>query len=199
MRRQMDALYRFSREPRWRLRSQLWRYSVPPILRDWLLDSSSLTQRLRAHCGGKFSVRVLDQGYRAPSAEERRTLGLRPGSWALIRQVYLSCDGTPWVFARTVVPVKSLKGRGRALARLGARPLGELLFADPHLSRGEPAVAALEGYMPLHATATGGVPEAGAIWGRRSCFVLERKRLLVSEFFLTDFVTAMEARDDADK
>lgn len=194
----MHAPLRLRPEPRWRPRSQLWRCRVPPILRDWLLDTSSLTQRLRARCAGEFRVTILDQGYRVPSAEERRSLALRGGSRALVRQVHLSCGDARWVFARTVVPVKSLTGRGRSLAHLGVRPLGELLFSDPHLHRGNREIARLAPGMPLHALATGHSSGADSLWGRRSRFLIGGKPLLVSEFFLPAFVEALEAGDDAD-
>jgi len=194
----MDALHRLTHEPHWRPRSQLWRYTLPPVLREWLLDTSSLTRRLQARCSGTFSVAVLEQAYRGPSAQERRVLGLRPGTWALVRQVHLTCGGTPWVFARTVVPIRSLKGRGRALARLGRRPLGEVLFSDPHLRRGEPEVAPLTPDNPLYALAAGNSAADRSVWGRRSRFLIGRKPLLVSEFFLPEFIVALEeARDDA--
>lgn len=194
----MDALLRYTREPRWRPRGQLWRYEVPPALREWLLDTSSLTRRLRARCSGELCVRMLGQALRNPSPDERRALGLRPGRRALVREVYLCCGPTPWVFARTVIPVNSLTGRGRGLARLGTRPLGELLFSDPHMQRGDPEVATLDPGHRLHALATGGVPGNGAVWGRRSRFLIAGKPLLVSEFFLPAFMAAMEVRNDAD-
>jgi chorismate--pyruvate lyase len=193
----MHVPHRFSLEPQWRPRSQIWRCRVPPALRDWLLDTSSLTGRLRACCDGRFRVTIVDQAYRAPSAEERLTLGLRGGSRALVRQVHLCCGETPWVFARTVVPLRSLRGRGRSLARLGARPLGELLFADPHLLRGNREIGRLAPGMPLYGVAMGHGKGTDPLWGRRSLFAIAGKPLLVSEFFLPGFTAALESEDDA--
>jgi chorismate--pyruvate lyase len=87
------------------------------------------------------------------------------------------------VFARTVIPVRTLRGRQRRLARLGTRPLGAALFADPHLKRGEVEIARLapgDGIYE-HAAVQGA---ADGVWGRRSVFTLKGKPLLVSEFFL---------------
>jgi chorismate--pyruvate lyase len=155
---------------------------VPAQLWDWLLDPDSLTRRLQRACGPRFHVRVLVQGWGSPLAGERRVLGMKRGGRALIREVRLMCGDTPWVFARTVIPVRTLKGRQRRMARLGTRPLGAALFADPGLRRGEVEIARL---LPGDGVYEHAVPDSTeAVWGRRSVFTLRDKPLLVSEFFL---------------
>jgi len=175
-----------ARGPRWSAARRL-RSALPPGLRDRLLDPSSLTRRLQLTCGPQFCVRVLAQGWGRPLASERRALGMKRGGRALIREVQLMCGDTPWVFARTVIPVRTLRGRQRRLARLGSRPLGAALFADPRLERGEVEIARLVPGDGLYLrAATKGAPHG--IWGRRSVFTLKGKPLLVSEFFLPPLV-----------
>ena len=171
------------REPHWRPARHSLRSAVRPTLWDWLLDRSSLTRRLQRACGARFHVQVLFQGWGRPLVSERQALSIKGGGRALVREVRLMCGATPWVFARTVVPVRSLKGRQRRLAHLGSRPLGAALFADPRLERGEVEVArlALGDGLYEHAAASGA---EGALWGRRSVFTLRGKPLLVSEFIL---------------
>jgi chorismate--pyruvate lyase len=156
---------------------------APRAIRPWLRDSGSLTRRLQRACPDAFGVRVLRQRWTRPRLHEARVLAMRPGARALVREVHLLCDSTPWVFARTVMPVQTLKGRHRRLAYLGARPLGGLLFANRALKRGEVEAAALGPNDPLYAFA---LPDGGRapLWGRRSVFRLGKARLLVSEFFL---------------
>lgn len=147
------------------------------------MDPDSLTRRLQRACGPRFHVRVLAQGWGRPLASERQALGMKRGGRVLLREVCLMCGATPWVFARTVIPVRTLRGRQRRLARLGTRPLGAALFADPGLRRGEVEVARL---IPADGIYERAVPGGGAevVWGRRSVFTLRGKPLLVSEFFL---------------
>lgn len=164
---------------RWR------RQQLDPELRDWLLDPSSLTRRLQERCAGRFRVRLDFQGWVRPALDECQALGLRRRPLALVREVHLLCDERPWVFARTVIPRSSLRGRERRLTHLGERPLGALLFADPRMQRGEVEVARIEPGTALHAHALGEQEtEAGPVWGRRSVFWLGRRPLLVSEIFL---------------
>ncbi len=95
-----------------------------------------MTLRLQQLCPGKFQVRVLSQVWGMPRIDEARVLGMKPGRLAIIRQVQLLCDGHPRVYARTVIPVTSLRGKLQRLAHLGTRPLGGMLFADPGMQRG---------------------------------------------------------------
>src|SRR3569623_3695951 len=127
----------------WRPARQYLRSAVSAERWDWLLDPGSLTRRLRQRCGGGFRVAVCSQRWGRPLPDERRLLGMAAAERALIREVNLLCGDTPWVFARTVMPVSSLRGRRRRLMHLGATPLGADLFADPHLCRGALELARL--------------------------------------------------------
>lgn len=170
------------REPRWHPARRRLRSALPPALWDWLLDASSLTRRLQLACSGRVRVQVVAQHWGRPKEGERQALGMRRGERAMIREVRLLCGATPWVFARTVIPVRTLRGPRRRLAHLGSKPLGAALFADPRMQRGEVEITRLVPGDDLydHAVAEG----AAAIWGRRSLFRLGGKPLLVSEFFL---------------
>lgn len=151
----------------------------------WLLDAASLTQRLIQACDGRFHVELLDLDWAVPLPSEVQVLHMRQGRRALIRQVLLYCDEQPWVFARTVIPYSSLRGRARRLAFLGEKPLGAVLFADPGMRRGVLQVSELLPMHPLYIQATQRLKrKPGHIWGRRSVFYLGDKPLLVNEIFL---------------
>jgi chorismate--pyruvate lyase len=151
----------------------------------WLRDPTSLTQRVQAACSGHFRVAVLSQVWARPSRSEARALRLRPGVRALVRQVCLMCDDSPWVYASTVIPRTTLTGVQRKLARLHTRPLGAVLFADPTMRRGQVEVARLVHGDCLYAHAVAALAQPPAeIWARRSLFFLRNKPLLVTEAFL---------------
>lgn len=169
-------------EPRWYDGAQQQRH-LPAELRDWLLDDSSLTRRLQQACSGHFHVELISLGWGRPMLNEAQAMGVRPWQRALIRQVRLCCDNQPWVFARTVIPMSSLRGAQRRLAYLGNRPLGAFLFADPALERSPLQVAHVCADSRLLAACT---PVQDAVWGRRSVFRLRGHPLLVSEFFLPE-------------
>ena len=167
---------------RWSQRKQCLPDKIPTAVASWLYDPSSLTARLIQACEGRFRVEVLSVERTTPTPDEIRALGLRHRSRALIRQVLLYCDDVPWVYARTVIPMTSLRGPLRGISRLGSKPLGAVLFADKTMQRSEMEVAELS---PEHLCyAWTGHQGTDPIYGRRSVFRLKRKPLLVSEFFL---------------
>ncbi len=170
---------------KWRSSHQLRPGDAPPEIRCWLLAPGSLTRLLQEASGGNFRVRLLSQAWETPLPDEGRVLGIRAKRYAMVRQVQLLCNGVPWVYARTVIPRSTLIGPQRRFSRLGTRPLGAVLFADPSMQRSEAQVTRLEPSMKLHRIASAGLAEIpGTIWGRRSIFRLSNYPLLVSELFL---------------
>ena len=169
-------------EPVWR-QARLWQLQQP--LPAWLLDRGSLTRQLLASSDGHFAVRIRHQQWQRPRPSERRLLGLRPRSWALVREVELHCRGQAWVFARSVLPATSLQGRLRHLRRFGSRSLGEQLFTDRSMRRRPFEVTAIEHPGP-------GLPAdlfqpGHRHWGRRCRFELAGQPIMVSEIFLAAF------------
>jgi chorismate--pyruvate lyase len=181
---------RFPAEPRW----APVRYHSEPLPSDkflfWLLDSESLTARLRARCRGKLTVEVLSEAWQRPLRSERVALGMRDHEFGMVRQVRLLCSGTPWVYARTVIPGKTLRGRNRRLTRLGSKPLGEMLFTDKTMRRSEVEIGRLAPEHVLYGAALAtDAPASESVWGRRSVFFINNKPLLVNEIFLPALVS----------
>ncbi len=158
---------------------------LDPKVRSWLDDPGSLTKRLTDICPGQFSVRVLSQYWVRAKIEESRLLRIPSQQKVLLRQVQLLCGDRIFVYARSLIPLKTLKGKHQRLRYLGDRPLGRYLFANPRLRREQQHLASIAPKDPLFKTALSGSTQFGEqIWGRRSLFTIDRKPLLVSEFFL---------------
>ena len=178
----------YLKSTRWRPHPHYLRSDIPADLVGWLLDPTSLTRRLLQMCPGKFRVRLVSQQWGRPRPDEARALGMRHDGQAIIRQVQLLCDKSPWVYARSVIPATSMRGKLKRLAHLGTRPLGAMLFADPGMRRGGVELARITGDQQLHADALQCSRQyTDAIWGRRSVFRITDKPLLVSEIFLPGF------------
>ncbi len=168
----------------WFLPSQALKNRIDPEALAWLGDEGSLTARLKQRCGDRFAVRVLDEDWQRPDPGESRLLGVPARQKALLRQVHLLCGDELCVYARSVIPLDTLRGRHRRLQYLGDKPLGEYLFAQPRLQRERIEWSRLLPGSPLYRRA---LPDGGSgqpIWGRRSLFRIDGKPLLVAEFFL---------------
>jgi chorismate--pyruvate lyase len=172
-------------EPRWISLARRRPVGVPDRFYRWIRDHSSLTGRVVEHCQGRFRVRVLHQGWGDALLSERRLLKMRRSELVLLREVELLCDEVPWVFARTVIPARSLSGSARKLAQLGDRPLGAALFSVPTTRRLRVEMALLQPRHPLFAAAADHLdPEVRELWGRRTLFLYAGKPLVVNEIFL---------------
>ncbi|MFD1216855.1 MULTISPECIES: chorismate--pyruvate lyase family protein [Microbulbifer] len=160
--------------------------SVPPEnLVPWLIHPGSLTAALKDFSNGEFSVRILHQDWQQPRLEERRALNLRDRSLALVREVLLCGHGQPWVYARSVLPERSVSGKLRHLRNLDSRPLGELLFSRADMKRGPIVLNQLQ--RNSHCAIDELAEMSTRAWGRRSTFWLKDKPLLVAETFLNSF------------
>lgn len=172
------------REPTWSDARGWHLRHCPAPLRPWLTDRQSLTKRLVQASGGQFRVQVVNQFWGRPQQSEREQLGLNEHEVCFIRHVQLRCFDQPWVFARTVIPHATLHGPLRSLTRLGSKPLGAVLFANPAICRENLQIARLSRGQGMYNAATSGLENSDDIWGRRSRFGFHDHTLLVSEIFL---------------
>ena len=158
---------------------------MPENLVPWPIDNGSLTQKLVALSKDQFEVEVLRQEVATPGAAEANALKMIQQTPVMIREVVLKGRGRPWVFARSILPMMTMTGRLAGLRTLSNQPLGELLFQDPSMTR-EPLEMAC---LPARILSVPASLAAGdePLWARRSVFFLDRKPLLVSEVFLSEF------------
>ena len=149
-------------------------------LKNWLLSTGSLTERLQSHCR-QFTVSVIGQGEAELLDDEKLQLNGREQEW-IIREVILSGDDVPWVFARSVLPKSELDGSLSRFAKLGNKPLGQVIFNDIQFERLPIQITQLEATNPLlkHLSIASDSP----LFGRRSLFRYRQSRLLVAEIFL---------------
>lgn len=181
----MPTISHSRRDLRWHLYPRLPSPLHPSTgLQNWLLDSGSLTAKLIKLSGGEFSVQVLRQVYTRASRSEALALGIGFHERCLIREVILRGHKQPWVFARSVLPLRSLTGSLRHLRKQGNRPLGAFLFSQPQLKRSPIALALISRH---HAYLPEDLSGDAQVWGRRSIFSIANKPLLVSEVFLPGF------------
>ncbi len=172
-------------EPVWRAAGNVLRATLPRRLLPWLYDPASLTLRLQQASGGDFRVQVLSQGWQRPLLNERLALAMGHHEYGMVRQVLLICKGEPWVYARSVIPTRTMRGTGWQLAMLGNRPLGAFLFANNGVVREPMEIACVYPNEMIYDDAVVGLGlKQQRVWGRRSVFRFKQKPLLVSEFFL---------------
>ncbi len=152
--------------------------------RKWLIDNGSLTARLKGRYAD-FAVQPVLLKNAKSFTDESALLGLKANQHALIRDVLLMGNNQPVVFAHSVLPRASLRGAWYGLGRLGNKPLGATLFANPKVKRTPLEYKKLPCHHPISmrvAEHTQTSPKA--LWARRSIFSLNCAKILVTEVFL---------------
>lgn len=181
----MNSSVILTRESEWRNRHYFRRSSIAKEMRPWLFNDLSLTRRLMTGCPENFQVEVLRQRYAQIQKSEARLLDIPLCQYALLREVFLHCGRVRIVYARSVIPLKTLTGNQRRLAYLGERPLGSFLFSYPNMRRGQVQLASIQPGSLIYARATQFTDTCiDQLWGRRSVFWLATKPLIVAEIFL---------------
>ena len=136
---------------------------VPKHVCNWLLDGQSLTAKLRDKYKD-FKVNVLYQEQDNPYDCELKLLEATNNQTFIVREVELIGSQIPVVIARSLIP---LTADTNEILKIGAKPLGEILFNDPEIKRGHLEVGSFNDS-----------------WARRSTFKIGETKLLVSEIFL---------------
>ena len=85
-------------------------FRAPRTLRSWLSDRGSLTRRLKMR-HADFRVSPVARGFAPPFLDEAQALRLSPKTLAYVRDVLLIGGGRMRVFAHSVLPRTSLRGR----------------------------------------------------------------------------------------
>jgi len=152
--------------------------------RTWLIEADSLTARLQKRYVD-FKVQAVRVAAQNPSHEEARLLNVAVRENAQLREVLLFGNAKAVVFAHSVLPYKSLRGAWRSLGRLGNKPLGAVLFANPNVKRTPLAYKKLSFHHALYQAAVRHSSEKPRfLWARRSIFSLNCASIMVIEIFL---------------
>jgi chorismate--pyruvate lyase len=168
--------------PDWVPANRLHSAKLSANARHWLLDGSSLTQRLTQRCRDRFHVIRLSHRWERAQRSESQLLQTPYAQLTMIREVVLCCGEVPLVFGRSIFPLNTLKGPLAHLKRLPNRSLGSFLFRQASLRRTPFEVARIPphtDWIPPHMSRS-------AHWARRSRFTVNEKDLLVTEVFLFD-------------
>ena len=176
----------------WQDKSTLDIETIDRRLSASLFQTGSLSRYLQAECCGAFRVQPEAETWQRPLPDEAARLSQSAAETAFIRAAWLKSGAQRLVYARTVIPKTTLAQTGDRLTRLGARPLGEVLFTEG--ARRSPLRYAR---LPP-GTALGrllqdqGQAMTEALWARQSLFHLQDAPLLITEVFLPELTACLQ-------
>ncbi len=150
-----------------------------------LTEKGSLTGLIGRVMGRAPVLNCLSQGKAFANSMERELLQTESRVYSHIREITMGTNQQTWLFARSVIPLATLKGSARRLTNIGNMPLGKILFGRAHNAvRREMQVELIN--PPISLRDTFFIPEDFLLWQRRSIFELDSGPLMISEIFLPD-------------
>lgn len=150
----------------------------------WLIERGSLTARLQCRYAD-FAVQTVRLVDSKPLKDEAYLLHSAMHQFALVREVLLKGNQQAVVFAHSVLPKNSLRGAWCGLGKLGNKPLGATLFANPRVKRTPISYKKLSANHALYQHAVQYLTaKPSFLWARRSVFSLNCASILVTEVFL---------------
>lgn len=170
----------------WSSLSRAHSKNIPAFIFPWLTEQGSLTAKIQTL--GKLTVDVISDTWGQTTQRERKKLNLKAREAARIREVILNVDGQAIIYARSIIPARSLKGHWRYLPKLGNNPLGGFLYKHKGLTRGEIEVAQLPANLFSHINEP--------TWARRSVFYQYGQGILVNEVFFPAIKPFLNLKDE---
>ena len=155
----------------------------------FLFENGSLSQLIQNRFRRKLHIDLINESWSTAMTYEKKLLSLRNYEIIFARESYLSCNNKKLVYARTVIPRKTLKAQNHTLTRLGQKPLGEILFNNNKIFRKNIKYAKIPLHNELHNKAKKHCNIYSDLYGRQSIFYVKNKPLLLIEVFLPDIMT----------
>jgi chorismate lyase len=161
-------------------------------LRRWLNIAGPLSSHLKA-LGTNYRVDVMSQRSQRLLPTEAQRLQVRHACAPrhAVREVVLSVDGNALVWARSITQARYVHGPWHSIARLGNKPLAQILFHDHRIQRHALAPQKLARSSPMQGHIRRMLPQlaekqtrTGALWLRSAVFKQKNAWLLVQEVFL---------------
>lgn len=170
-----------------------WSIAAPtsstPKEQYWLQRPGALTAGLRKL--GHVDLRVVSEQKDTLPPAEAWMLQRPENSPIWVREIVMAIDGMDCVFARSFTPLSASLGLWQSMRQLQTRPLADILYNDPEITRSHFYTCRLTPDEPTFCSARLALgepcPPADQLLARSSVFWRNGEPLLVAECFLPHF------------
>ena len=139
-------------------------------IKSWLSESGPITKRISAN--ENFELNLLREEIDEVDETEKKYLGNSIGD-IKVREVVLLGNKVPKVYAKSLIPVKTIKKGFSKLGSLGTKPLGDILFEKNIFNKIDVMYSSF-------------VHEDSIFWGRKTKYLVKNLPFSVMEIFLID-------------
>ena len=139
-------------------------------IKSWLSESGPITKRISAN--ENFELNLLREEIDEVDETEKKYLGNFIGD-IKVREVVLLGNKVPKVYAKSLIPVKTIKKGFSKLGSLGTKPLGDILFEKNIFNKIDVMYSSF-------------IHEDSIFWGRKTKYLVKNLPFSVMEIFLID-------------
>ena len=140
------------------------------IIKSWLTENGPITKRISAN--EDFELNLIRDEIDEVNETDKKYLGDDIGE-IKVREVILFGNKVPKVYAKSLIPVKTIEKGFSKLGSLGTKPLGDILFEKDIFNKID----------VIYSTFSN---EINIFWGRKTKYLVKDLPFSVMEIFLID-------------
>lgn len=149
-----------------------------PVLWDWMQTRTSITEKAQSACQ-EVELKLLHEAWTIKEDSLK----------VFIREINILCNGKVAWYARTEIPEITYNLRNDKFERLKEKPIGNILYHDPEITRGNFEYAYLNQNAHEYQWATNQFQPLNQplniknLWARKSIFWIQKNPLYLLEVF----------------
>ena len=137
-------------------------------IKSWLVEKGPITKRIKSE--ESFQLNLLKDEISYVEDVEKEFLDVISNN-IKVREVILMGNNIPRVYAKSLIPVKTIENGFSRLGKLGTRPLGDILFEKEIFKKTDVVYAQFQ-------------DKDSIFWGRKTKYIVKNMPLSVMEVFL---------------
>ena len=137
-------------------------------IKSWLIEQGPITKRIKSE--ESFKLNLIKDEISAVDDSEKKFLE-ESSDKIKVREVILMGNNIPRVYAKSLIPIRTIENGFSRLGELGTKPLGDILFEKEIFKKTNVVYAQFQ-------------DQDSIFWGRKTKYIVKNMPLSVMEVFL---------------
>ena len=137
-------------------------------IKSWLIEKGPITKRIKSE--ESFKLNLIKDEISAVDDSEKKFLE-ESSDKIKVREVILMGNNIPRVYAKSLIPIRTIENGFSRLGKLGTKPLGDILFEKEIFKKTDVVYAQFQ-------------DKDSIFWGRKTKYIVKNMPLSVMEVFL---------------
>ena len=137
-------------------------------IKSWLIEKGPITKRIKSE--ESFKLNLIKDEISAVDDSEKKFLE-ESSDKIKVREVILMGNNIPRVYAKSLIPIRTIENGFSRLGELGTKPLGDILFEKEIFKKTDVVYAQFQ-------------DKDSIFWGRKTKYIVKNMPLSVMEVFL---------------